>query len=761
MRFRCALYVSLAIGAVSAMAIAQSNPNQSPDQFPLDGHQVVRVTVQSTNQLDTIVGLTGDVWSESAGIGTFDVRIGPGDQAVLDKLGVPYEVLIPDVQAALDDFEMLNEQARMNRDDTWYVAYHTYAEMVARLNTLAAAHPDIAQVSVVGQSIQGQDITMIRITGPGWTQDRPAVLYDGCQHAREWISPMTVMYFAERLLENYDTDPEIRGLVDGVEFLIVPVVNPDGYDYTWSTYRLWRKNRRDNPGSCEGVDLNRNYPISWGGSGSSGDMCSDVYHGTSPFSEPETAAMNALADAHPNLAAHVDVHSYSQLVLWPYGGQAAEPPEPDRTTFRTLGQDIANLIYAVHGKSYTPMASYQLYIAGGDMTDWAYDEQGLISFTIELRDTGSYGFLLPPDQIIPTGEEIFPALKHLATWAGMLLIYDFPDGLPEVVTADMPTAFGVDIIDGRGTLDGSTPRIYTRIDGGPYTETALSPLGGDSYMATLPAAACGSVIEYYISADTTGGETVSYPASGDGDPLSATATQVTVTYDDEMETDLGWTVGAAGDTATTGIWNRMDPEPTDAQPGDDHTPTGTMCWVTDGRGGSLGDYDVDGGATTLTSPIFDATGDGSGEAYVSYWRWYSNDQGADPNNDEMPVSISNNGGSSWTQLELVTENAHAWVYKSFRVADFVTPTDQMRLRFVASDLNAGSIVEAAVDDMRVEVRGCPDTCGPDWNGDTSLDSQDFIAFLNDFTAGNADYNGDTATDSQDFIAFLNDFVAGC
>ncbi len=169
---------------------------------------------------------------------------------------------------------------------------------------------------------------------------------------------------------------------------------------------------------------------------------------------------------------------------------------------------------------------------------------------------------------------------------------------------------------------------------------------------------------------------------------------------DDVEADLGWTLGAAGDDATTGLWIRADPVGTSYQPEYDHTPDpGVLCFVTGNGapGGSAGDQDVDGGKTTLLSPLFDL--EGASWAGLSYWRWYTDETSHD---DDFLVDISNDGGASWVSLEIVADSAYPWVKAVFDDLGTILPlTSQMRLRFIASDTGSGSLVEALIDDFEV------------------------------------------------------------
>ena len=226
----------------------------------------------------------------------------------------------------------------------------------------------------------------------------------------------------------------------------------------------------------------------------------------------------------------------------------------------------------------------------------------------------------------------------------------------------------------------------------------------------------------------------------------------------DCETNLGWTVGATGDNATAGLWVRADPVGTTAQPENDHTVDGVNCWVTgNGQvGGAVGAADIDGGTTTLVSPVFDATV--VDEPRLTYFRWYSNNQGSAPNEDSMPVEISNDGGTTWVQLELVTENAGVWVEKTFRIADVVTPTSTMRVRFRARDLGNGSVVEAGVDDVKVFGYDCTAARPGDLNGDGVVDGADLGVLLGNWgNPGSGDIDGNGTVDGADLGALVADW----
>ncbi|MBD3219987.1 T9SS type A sorting domain-containing protein [bacterium] len=253
---------------------------------------------------------------------------------------------------------------------------------------------------------------------------------------------------------------------------------------------------------------------------------------------------------------------------------------------------------------------------------------------------------------------------------------------------------------GGGEVDPSSFVLNYRVDGGTYTEVPMSA-DGEEFVADVPAQAYGSVVEYYISARNTLGDLGTSPRTA---PEALHYFETDESFSDEMELATAWTVGADDDNASTGIWERADPQPTSSsgytvQLGDDHTPDpGTQCWVTGALAGSgAGSFDVDGGKTTLYSPVFDLAG--GMDVQIAYWRYYSNNRGNAPSQDDWIVDISNDGGQTWTSVENTSVSNTTWQQIAIELDDYFAVPDQVQLRFVASDEGDGSLVEAMVDDF--------------------------------------------------------------
>ncbi|MCH2105308.1 MAG: hypothetical protein MK291_01550 [Planctomycetes bacterium] len=289
------------------------------------------------------------------------------------------------------------------------------------------------------------------------------------------------------------------------------------------------------------------------------------------------------------------------------------------------------------------------------------------------------------------------------------LFINFPSGRPDTIDPSGGTSLVVNTSPGTDTAVASSGVLHVE-DAGQWTQVSMTDTAPGVHEVSFPAVTCGATIDWYVSFDLSAGGTHSAPAGAPSDTYDSEAILLVTIAEDDLESDSGWVAGDASDSATTGQWTRVDPLGTAAQPEDDHTTSGSLCFVTGqgSSGGSLGENDVDGGTTTLYSPVYDLSS--STDPAVSYWRWYSNDQGASPNADTFVVQISNDGGSSWSDVEVVGPSgpgtSGGWNQHSFQVSDIVAPTATVQLRFLASDLGSGSIVEAAIDDLEITDTSC-------------------------------------------------------
>lgn len=294
--------------------------------------------------------------------------------------------------------------------------YHSYNELEADLKALQAKYPQLARVYTIGRSLEGRNINALKISDNVSADEEEAeVLFLGCHHAREWISVEVPYLLGKYLVENYASDAEVRKLVNQSEVWIVPLVNPDGLEYSIYFYRYWRKNRRFNADGSYGVDLNRNYGYLWGfdNVGSSPEPGSAVYRGTAPFSEPETRAIRDFFMGK-NFRALVSYHSYSQIILYPWGYTTV--PSDQDSLLRQLAAEMAEAMKPVNGRVYSyGQAGASLYLTNGDATDWAFGVAGIPAYTIELPpiDQLGGGFFNAEADIHSIFQENLQAALHL------------------------------------------------------------------------------------------------------------------------------------------------------------------------------------------------------------------------------------------------------------------------------------------------------------------------------------------------------------
>jgi len=298
--------------------------------------------------------------------------------------------------------------------------YHSYAEVERDLLALQDSYSQIARVIDLGDSLEGRNIYALKISDNVYQDEQEAeVFFVGCHHAREWISVEVPFLLGKYLVENYDTNSQIKDLVDECEIWIVPLLNPDGLEYSIHFYRYWRKNRRDNGNDSFGVDLNRNYSYNWGfdNEGSSPSPFSDVYRGPAALSEPETQVIGDLL-AERNFQAVISYHSYSQVILYPWG--FTNQPTTEDQLLDQIAATMSGLMLAVNGTIYEyGQAGEDLYFTNGGMIDWSFGTYNIPSYTLELPpiDRAHGGFFNAEEDIQPIFEENLPAMLYLIDWS--------------------------------------------------------------------------------------------------------------------------------------------------------------------------------------------------------------------------------------------------------------------------------------------------------------------------------------------------------
>ncbi|XP_022823025.1 carboxypeptidase B-like isoform X2 [Spodoptera litura] len=290
--------------------------------------------------------------------------------------------------------------------------YHRLSVIYAFIDELERDYPAICTVSVIGKSVEGRDIKMLKISNSN--ADNSGVWLDACIHPREWISVAVITYIADMLVKNFHS---LSSAITSKDWHIIPVLNPDGYEYTHTHERMWRKNRARYGGQCVGVDLNRNFSYGWGQingeEGSSDEPSHIFYRGPAPFSEPETVAVrDTILGSITPFKVFISFHSYFELIIFPWGNR--QDPCPDYLHLLEGGTVMARAIHETSGKTYKVGNTKDLtYYACGTSIDWSYSIAKIpYSYMVELRSK-QHRFRLPKDQIMETCKEIWNAVKNL------------------------------------------------------------------------------------------------------------------------------------------------------------------------------------------------------------------------------------------------------------------------------------------------------------------------------------------------------------
>jgi len=500
----------------------------------------VKLTGKSVEEIRKLMELPLDVLTEGPVADELEVLADADQLRQIQTLGFSFEIQVDDLQS----------YERTLRQQGYLDHFHSYGQMLEEMQAVAAAHPDIAKLVDIGdgwEKTEGRaerDLWAMKISDNVDREEREEaeVLYMGCHHARELITPEIVLYFMHYLVDRYGEDPEVSYLVNNRQIWLVPMVNPDGHEYVFTDDLWWRKNRRRNNDGSFGVDLNRNYGFKWGydDTGSSAFPWSEIYRGAAPFSEPETRAIRDLVDAH-HFSISLSYHSYGRLWLFPWGYVPQDTP--DHSAFKA----IADSCVAYNGYQAGNVRSGTIYLTNGDVDDWLYGEQStktkVFGFTPEVGrrfhpDTTEISILieenLGPNLFVAWAAERYaprPEIQHTP-------LADTRSAGPYRVTVKVSSpAFP---LDSAGVYVHFNDNGYVPLDSLQMKPTA----NPGEFTAEIPSFGSNVTIYYYFSARDSVPRVAYLPANAPDSLFSFHVGAVTGISDTQGENELSATTYA-------------------------------------------------------------------------------------------------------------------------------------------------------------------------------------------------------------------------
>lgn len=544
--------------------------------------------------------------------------------------------------------------------------YSDLAAILGRMQAIADASPAIAQMVDLTDAYEtpptaeGRHLFALRISdNVDLDEDEPAMLIVAEHHAREISTPEIALYAATQLTAQYGIDPRITAAVDSHEIWIAPIWNPDGYNYVFTTNNMWRKNRRPFA-SGTGVDQNRNYPQGWNtGCAGSTTVSSETYKGPSAASEAETRTMVTWSEAE-RFAKVLDYHSSGREVLYAY--RCLSHPF---TSWMRSEATALSLASGYGGTTRVPSAE-------GEHPQWQFATLGAYAFLIETQTE-----FQPP---------YAGALSEAAlVWPGILRVLERPITVRGHVTdanTGTPLAARIDI------TNVAFPNGETNSSGGAFGSFHMF-LPPGTYTVRFTRDGYAPLVSTVI-VDASSALT-----------LDVALSPSTTIYSDNFETATGWVRNPAGtDTATLGLWERGDPQTTtqDGVKQSGTTTSGVNDLVT-GRlsGGSSGAYDVDGGRTSIQSPPIVLPYEGTLTLTFNYYFAHANNSSVD---DYLRVFVVTDTQTMvLEELGSAADDDAAWAPATINLTPFAGRT--IRLLVQANDAAGASLVEAAIDDVKI------------------------------------------------------------
>ncbi|XP_065282107.1 carboxypeptidase B-like isoform X1 [Dermacentor albipictus] len=380
------------------------------------GHHLLSVRIDSQAHLKTLLdvkdNLDLDFWSHAIKEGhTGLVRVPPESfneiVDVMESAGIQYYVNSDNLQSLVNEEKRLiaPDDASATRGETAsdlldYARYYSYKSVTKALLGFAKVH-SFLETQVIGQTHDDNDIIAVKVASES---DLPVILIDCGVHAREWITISACMYIVNELVSRHQERTSEVSEIFNYEWRVIPCLNPDGYEFSRRSNRMWRKNRSvqysSNGTKCYGTDLNRNFDVSFCSTPDEADPCKETFCGKAPFSEPESHAFREYVTEFRNrIAFYFSFHAFGDLWLIPYSFRSERPPDYDELMARANRAVAA--IQEVSGTLYKAGSiSSLLYIAPGTAIDWMYVKKGVrMSFTIEISSEKN-GFFLNQSNVI-------------------------------------------------------------------------------------------------------------------------------------------------------------------------------------------------------------------------------------------------------------------------------------------------------------------------------------------------------------------------
>jgi carboxypeptidase T len=608
---------------------------------------------------------------------------------VADLAGVRYEVLIEDITKYyiernapyMDDLEgVKGMKYELSRD--WPVpegfelgtcgGFLTIDQCMEHLDEMATQYPDLISPRAVlnYETHNGRQIYWVRLSdNPNTNEDEPEVLYTGMHHAREPIGMQALIYYMYYLLENYDTDPDVKYIVDNFELYFVPILNADGYGYNIQNEPggggNWRKNRRQNDDGSYGVDINRNYGYMWGydNSGSSPVPSDDTYRGPSAFSEPEIQCIRDFCETHGFRIA-LNYHSYSGLLLYPWGW-SAEPCEHD-----AIFHAHASILTTESGYTYGPGYT-TIYATNGGSDDWMYGEQEtkdlIYSYTPEVGN-GDDGFWPSVTRIIPLCQETMYQSMMAAILAGP---YATARDIGSTIVENTSGMFFFEI-QRLGLEDGATYTVSIE----PLNDAIATISEPFSYENLEILETANAAFTYTLKAGIVSGEPIEYLLSVNNglatfsDTIRKVFGSPVIIFEDSASTFNKW---------TSNKWNTTTVQYHSSPKSIADSPTGEYS-------------DNENNIMTLSEPI-DLTD--AVYASLNFWAKWDVELGY----DYVQVLISDNNGASWTPVSgkythpgnanqaqgepLYDGTQNTWVKEEISLAHYLDKQIKVRFRLIS------------------------------------------------------------------------------